>query len=76
MLVKWVEGLRIGGVEAINALYTEDAIQLPPKREIIRGREKIKEVHTEAVQMGFENSILTERGICKRRHSLRGRQLH
>ena len=76
MLDKWVEALRTGEAEAINTLYTEDAIQLPPEREILQGREKIKEVHTEAVQMGFEDAILTERGICKRRHSLRGRQLH
>ena len=49
VLISWVEGLRQGDVAAVNALYTKDAIQLPPDREIIRGQEKIKEFHNEGI---------------------------
>jgi len=63
VLIRWVEGLRQGDVAAVNALYTEDAIQLPPNKEIIRGREKIKEFHSEGIQMGFEDAVLTGREL-------------
>jgi len=63
VLANWVEGLRQGDVAALNTLCTEDAIQLPPDREIIRGRQKIKESHAEAVQMGVKDAIITEREL-------------
>jgi uncharacterized protein (TIGR02246 family) len=63
VLTRWVEGLRRGDVAAVNVLYTEDAIQLPPDREMIRGREKIKEFHGEGVQMGFEDAVMTGREL-------------
>jgi ketosteroid isomerase-like protein len=59
----YFEGLRQGDVASVVALYTENAIQLPPNRKITRGRQQIGESSKEAVQEGFENAILTEREV-------------
>jgi len=61
VLIDWVEGLKRGDVASVNMLYTEDAVQLPPDRDMIRGRAKIKEFHNQGVQMGFKDAVMTER---------------
>lgn len=63
MLKEWVEGLKRGAVTSVNALYAEDAVQLPPDRDMIRGRQKIKEFHNAGIQMGFEDAVLTGREL-------------
>ena len=63
VLKDWVEGLKRGDVASVNALYTEDAVQLPPDRDMIRGRQKIKEFHSAGVQMGFEDAVMTGREL-------------
>lgn len=59
----WAGGLKRGDIDFVNTLYTEDAVQLPPDRDMIRGREQIKEYHSGAIQMGFEDAVLTERKV-------------
>jgi uncharacterized protein (TIGR02246 family) len=59
----YVQGLRQGDVTSVVALYTDNAIQLPPTGTVIRGRPQIQESSNGAVQQGFENAILTEREV-------------
>jgi ketosteroid isomerase-like protein len=40
--LKWCEGVRQGNATAVAALYTDDAILLPPNSEMIRGRQGIE----------------------------------
>jgi len=63
VLKEWVEGLKRGAVTSVNALYAEDAVQLPPDRDMIRGRQKIKEFHNAGIQMGFKDAVLTGREL-------------
>ena len=63
VLENWVEGLKRDDVASVNALYTDDAVQLPPDRDMIRGRQKIKEFHIAGVQMGFKDAVLTKREL-------------
>ena len=63
LLKDWVEGLKRGDIASVNALYTENAIQLPPDRDMIRGRQKIKEFHSAGVQMGFKDAVMTGRKL-------------
>jgi len=41
------------------ALYTENAVLLPPNSEIIRGRQGIKEFWDASIQMGVKDCVLT-----------------
>lgn len=54
-------GLRLGDVASVAALYTENAIQLPPDRTIIRGRPQLQSSANEAIH--GENTMLTEREL-------------
>jgi len=53
------EGFRRGDAAAVAALYTEDAILLPPNSKMIRGRQKIEGFWTAAIQMGVKDVVLT-----------------
>jgi uncharacterized protein (TIGR02246 family) len=63
MMNDWAGGLKRGDIGFVNTLYTEDAVQLPPDRDMIRGRQKIKEFHSGAIQMGFEDAVMTDRNV-------------
>ena len=64
MFKGYFEGLKRGDVESVVALYAEDAIQLPPSRDIVYGRKMIKESIEALVQLGFEESVFTGREIA------------
>ena len=49
----YFEGLRKEDVASVVALYAEDAVQLPPSRDIVRGRNKVKEETETTVQGGI-----------------------
>ena len=57
--IKEGEGFRRGDPAAVAALYAEDAILLPPNSEMIRGRRKIEEFWSTAMQMGVKDAVLT-----------------
>jgi len=57
--LKFAEGLRKGDAAGVAALYTEDAVLLPPNCEMVRGRQGIKEFWGAAIQMGVKNGVLT-----------------
>ena len=57
--LKWCEGLRKGDAVAVAALYTDDAILLPPNSEMIRGRQGIEKFWRAAIQMGVKDAVLT-----------------
>lgn len=59
----YLDGLRRGDVAAVVASYAEDAISLPPNRDIVRGQKKIKEMTEATVQSGFEEAVLTGREL-------------
>ena len=57
---KFGEAVRKCNVEAVGALYTEDACLLPPNSEIIRGRQAIQDfLGIVMQQMGWKDTILT-----------------
>ena len=57
--LKFGEGLRQGDAVAVAALYTDDAILLPPNSEVIRGRQGIGKFWGAAIQMGVKGAVLT-----------------
>jgi uncharacterized protein (TIGR02246 family) len=57
--LKFGEGLRRGDAVAVAALYTDDAILLPPNSEMIRGRQGIEKFWGAAIQMGVKDAVLT-----------------
>jgi uncharacterized protein (TIGR02246 family) len=57
--LKWCEGLRQGNAVAVAALYTDDAILLPPNSEMIRGRQGIEKFWRAVMQMGVKDGVLT-----------------
>jgi len=57
--LKFGEVLRQGDAVAVAALYTEDAILLPPNSEMIRGRRGIGKFWGAAIQMGVKDAVLT-----------------
>ena len=57
--LKFGEVLRQGDAVAVAALYTEDAILLPPNSEMIRGRRGIEKFWGAAIQMGVKDAVLT-----------------
>jgi len=57
--LKFGEGVRQGDAVAVAALYTDDAILLPPNSEMIRGRQGIEKFWRAAIQMGVKDAVLT-----------------
>jgi len=53
------EGFRRGDAAAVAALYTDDAVLLPPNSEIIRGRQGIEKFWRKAIQNGLKDVIMT-----------------
>jgi len=57
VVLKACEGLRQGNASAIAAIYTEDAVILPPNSEMIRGRQGIEKFWKAAMQMGVKDAV-------------------
>jgi uncharacterized protein (TIGR02246 family) len=57
--LKFGEGIRQGNATAVAALYTDDAILLPPNSEMIRGRQGIEKFWRAVMQMGVKDGVLT-----------------
>ena len=57
--LKFCEGLRQGDAVTVAALYTEDAVILPPNSEMIRGMQGIEKFWRVAIQMGVKDAVLT-----------------
>jgi ketosteroid isomerase-like protein len=53
------EGIRSGEASIVGALYTEDAILMPPNFEMIRGRENTQGFWGGAIKMGVKDAVLT-----------------
>ncbi len=53
------EGIRRGDAAAVGALYTEDALLMPPNNEMIRGRRSTQDFWGGAIKMGVKDAILT-----------------
>ena len=53
------EGIRRGDSAAVGALYTEDAILMPPNFEMVRGRSSAQGFWGGAIKMGVKDAILT-----------------
>ena len=56
---KFGESFRQGDSGAIAALYTEDAILLPPNLDMIQGKEGIEAFWSGAMQMGVKDAVLS-----------------
>jgi ketosteroid isomerase-like protein len=56
---KFGEGIRKGDPTAVGALYTEDALLMPPNNEMIRGRPGTEGFWGAAIKMGVIDAILT-----------------
>jgi ketosteroid isomerase-like protein len=58
--IKFGEKIRNGDAADVAALYTEDAVLLPPNSDKVHGREKIKEFWGGVIsQMGLKDAILS-----------------
>ena len=57
--LKFGEAVRQGDAGAIGALYTEDAVLLPPGSGMIKGRPGIQEFWQGGLQMGIKDAVLT-----------------
>ena len=55
---KFGEGIRKGDPAAVGALYTEDAILMPPNNEMIRGRQGTEGFWGAAIKMGVRDAVL------------------
>ena len=53
------EGFRRGDAAAVAALYTDDAVLLPPNSDIIWGRQGIEKFWGEAIQKGLKDVVMT-----------------
>jgi ketosteroid isomerase-like protein len=53
------EGIRRGDAAAVGALYTEDALLMPPNFEMIRGRNSTQGFWGGAIKMGVKDAMLT-----------------
>ena len=53
------EGIRKGESAVVGALYTEDALLMPPNFERIRGRSGTQDFWGGAIKMGVKEAILT-----------------
>jgi len=53
------EGIRKGDAASVGALYTEDALLMPPNFEMIRGRSSTQDFWGGAIKMGLKDAVLT-----------------
>jgi len=53
------EGIRKGDAAAVGALYTEDALLMPPNSEMIRGRSSTQAFWGGAIKTGVKDAVLT-----------------
>jgi len=53
------EGIRKGDAAAVGALYTEDALLMPPNYDMIRGRSSTQDFWGGAIKMGVKDAVLT-----------------
>jgi uncharacterized protein (TIGR02246 family) len=56
---KWAEAFNQGDAAAVAALYTDNAVLMPPNNEMIQGREGIQQFWNGAMQMGMTDVTLT-----------------
>jgi ketosteroid isomerase-like protein len=56
------EGFRKADASAIGALYTEDAMLMPPNFEMMRGRSGAQGFWDGAIKMGLKEANLTTMG--------------
>lgn len=56
---KWAAAYNSQDAAGVAALYTEDAIVLPPNHEMVQGREAIEELMNSDFQMGAQDIVLT-----------------
>ena len=59
VILKFSEELRRGDAVAVAALFTDDAILLPPNSEMIRGRQGIEEFWGAVFQGGMKDITAT-----------------
>ncbi len=57
--LKFGEAVRQHNGAAIGALYTDDAVILPPNGEMIRGKQAITAFWTGGLEMGIKEAVLT-----------------
>jgi uncharacterized protein (TIGR02246 family) len=57
--LEFAESFRKGDAAGVAALYTEDAVLLPPNSDMVRGRQGIKEFWGAAMRMGVKAGVLT-----------------
>jgi ketosteroid isomerase-like protein len=53
------EGIRKGDAASVGALYTEDAMLMPPNFEMIIGRSNTQDFWGGAIKMGVKDAVLT-----------------
>jgi len=53
------KGIRKGDASVVGALYTEDALLMPPNTETICGREGLTKFWDGAIKMGVKDAILS-----------------
>jgi ketosteroid isomerase-like protein len=56
---KFGAGIRNGNSSAVGALYTEDALLMPPNMEMVRGRDGTTKFWDGAIKMGVKDAILS-----------------
>jgi len=55
---QFVEAYNRGDIAAVAALYTDDAVLMPPNSPMMRGRQAIQQFWEEARQMGLRDPTL------------------
>ncbi len=53
------EGIRNGDASAVGALYTEDALLMPPNSGMIHGRDDTTKFWEGAIRMGVKDAVLS-----------------
>jgi uncharacterized protein (TIGR02246 family) len=56
--IGFCEGFRRGDAVAIAALYADDAVLLPPNRDMVHGRQEIEKFWAAVIQRGWKDMAL------------------
>ena len=56
---KYSKAIQDGNLADAVALYTDDAIMVPPDGELVRGKQAIGELYNKLLQMGMKEIVLT-----------------